>query len=190
MSKIIVTEFMTLDGVVQGPSSPDEDRSGGFTRGGWNVPYFDDVSREWAVGNVVGAGAYLFGRRTYEIFAAHWPTAPAEEQVLAEPFNTKPKYVVSTTLTEPLQWQRSTVIQAEDVAELKAQDGGDLLLLGSTELARTLLDRGLVDELRLMIDPVLVGDGKRLFGGQTAELKLLDSRTTTTGAVIATYAPV
>jgi dihydrofolate reductase len=187
MSKIIITEFMTLDGVVQGPSSPDEDRSGGFDRGGWNVPYFDDVSREWAVGNVVGAGAYLFGRRTYEIFAAHWPNASAEEQILAEPFNTKRKYVVSTTLTEPLRWQHSTLIGAEDVAELKRLDGGDLLLLGSTELARTILDARLVDELRLMIDPVVVGAGKRLFHDQTASFTLAASRTTTTGAILATY---
>jgi dihydrofolate reductase len=187
MSKLIINEFMTLDGVVQGPSSPDEDRSGGFERGGWHPPYFDDVSREWTVKNITAAGAYLFGRRTYEIFAAHWPTASAEEQVLAEPFNTKPKYVVSATLAEPLQWERSTLIRAEDVARLKRQDGGDLLLLGSTELARTLLDAGLVDELRLMIDPVLVGDGKRLFERQSASFTLADSKATTTGALLATY---
>jgi dihydrofolate reductase len=189
MRKIIVTEFMTLDGVVQGPSSPDEDRSDGFTRGGWHPPYFDDVAREWVVANIQGASAYLFGRRTYEIFAAHWPAASPEEQILAEPFNTKPKYVVSTTLAEPLDWRHSTLVAAEDLAELKRQDGGALLLLGSTELVGTLLDANLVDELRLMIDPVVVGAGKRLFGDQRATFTLADSRATTTGAILATYVP-
>jgi dihydrofolate reductase len=187
MSKIIVTEFITLDGVVQGPSSADEDRSGGFDRGGWHPPYFDDAAREWTVRNIVEAGAYLFGRRTYEIFAAHWPNASAEEQILAEPFNAKPKFVVSTTLTEPLPWRHSTLLAADDVADLKGREGGDLLMLGSTELARALIDAQLVDELRLMIDPVVVGAGKRLFHDQRASFTLAESRATTTGAILATY---
>jgi dihydrofolate reductase len=194
MRKVIVTEWMALDGVVQGPSSPDEDRSGGFEHGGWHRRYFDDASMKWVVENVAAAGGYLLGRRTYEIFAAHWPTASPEEQILAQPLNTRPKYVASTTLTGPLAWQHSTLLQgsvASAVAALKQEDGGDLLVIGSTELVRTLIEHDLVDEFRLMIDPIVVGGGKRLFhdGGALRRLRLVDSQATTTGAIIATYAP-
>ena len=108
MRKLIVIEWMTLDGVVQAPSYPDEDTDGGFSHGGWHTPFFDDVSTEWTMNNITSAGSFLFGRRTDETFAAHWPNAPEEEQALAEPFNTRQKYVASTTLTEPLEWQNST----------------------------------------------------------------------------------
>jgi dihydrofolate reductase len=128
------------------------------------------------------------------MFAAYWPNAPEEEQVVAEPLNTKPKYVASTTLTEPLEWQNSTVLEgdvADGVAKLKEQDGGDVHVIGSTELVQTLLERGLVDELRLMIDPLVVGGGKRIFrdDGALRPLRLVDSQVTTTGAIMATYAP-
>ena len=141
MRKAIVNEFMTLDGVVQSLSSPDEDASGGFEHGGWNLRYIDDISMKWLVDGVSEAGGFLLGRRTYEIFAAHWPTAPEEEQVLAQPMNTLPKYVASKTLTEPLEWHKSSVLQgdiAEAVAELKREEGKDLRVIGSTELVQTL----------------------------------------------------
>ena len=195
MRRVIVNEWMSLDGVVQGPSSRDEDPSGGFAHGGWHSRYFDERSMQWVVENVTGAGAYLLGRRTYEIFAAHWPSASDEEQTLAGPLNTRPKYVASTTLAEPLPWQNSTLLQgdvATAVAALKREEeGGDLLVIGSTELVRTLMEHGLVDELRVMIDPVVLGGGKRFFhdDGALRPLRLVDSEVTSTGAIIATYAP-
>ena len=108
MRKVIVNEFMSLDGVVQAPGGADEDTSGGFEHGGWHLRYFDDLSQKRVLESIVEAGGFLLGRRTYEIFASYWPNAPEEEQVIAEPLNTKPKYVASTTLTEPLEWQNST----------------------------------------------------------------------------------
>jgi dihydrofolate reductase len=194
MRKLIADEFMSLDGVVQAPGAPDEDTSGGFQHGGWHMGYFDELSQKRVLDGIVEAGGFLLGRRTYEIFSAYWPNAPEEEQVIAEPLNTKPKYVASTTLTAPLAWQNSVVLQgdvAEAVAALKEEDGGDLHLIGSTELVQTLIEHGLVDELRLMIDPVVLGGGKRIFrdDGALRPLRLVDSEVTTTGAILATYAP-
>ena len=194
MGKVIVQEWMTLDGVVQAPGAADEDPSGGFGHGGWSLPYFDEVAMKWAVENVATADGYLLGRRTYEVFAAHWPTASEAEQPLAEPLNTKPKYVASTTLSEPLEWQHSTVLEGDvagAVAALKQQDGGDLLVIGSPRLVQTLVGHDLVDEFRVMVDPLVVGGGKRLFGddGTLRRLRLLDSQVTTTGAILATWAP-
>jgi dihydrofolate reductase len=193
MRKVIASEWMTLDGVVQGPSYADEDRSGGFDRGGWHSRYFDDLSMKWVIESVSNAGGYLLGRGTYELFAAHWPKASAEEQVLAEPLNTRPKYVASTKLSEPLEWQNSTLLQGnvgDAVRALKAQAGADLLLIGSPVLMRTLLEDNLLDELRVMIDPLVLGAGKRLFGTDvsTRPLRLVESQPTSTGAIIATYA--
>jgi dihydrofolate reductase len=194
MRKLIVNEFMSLDGVVQAPGAADEDGSGGFDHGGWHLRYFDDLSQKRVLESILEAGGFVLGRRTYEIFASHWPNAPAEQQVIAEPLNTKPKYVASTTLTDPLEWQSSTVLAgdvAEAVAALKRADGADLHVIGSTELVRTLIGHGLVDEFRLMIDPVLLGGGKRIFSedGSLRPLRLVDSEVTTTGAILATYAP-
>jgi dihydrofolate reductase len=194
MRKVIVNEWMTLDGVVQAPGAADEDTDGGFEHGGWHLRYFDDISRKWVVENLTEAGGFLFGRRTYENFAAHWPNASEEEQVIAQPLNTRPKYVASTTLTDPLGWQNSTVLQgdlAEAVVALKQLDGNDLLVIGSTKLVQTLIEHDLVDEFRLMIDPLVLGSGKRIFhdDGPLRPLRLLDSQVTTTGAIIATYAP-
>ena len=194
MRKVIVQEWMTLDGVVQAPGAADEDTTGGFQHGGWHVGYFDDIAQRRVVDSVVKAGGFLLGRRTYEIFAAHWPNASEEEQVVAQPLNTKPKYVASRTLTEPLEWQNSTVLQgdvAEAVAALKQEDGDDLLVIGSSELVQTLIEHDLVDEFRVMIDPLVVGGGKRIFrdDGVLRPLRLVDSKVTTTGAIIATYAP-
>lgn len=195
MRKVIVNEWMSLDGVVQAPGAADEDRSGGFKHGGWHLRYFDQVSQEQALKNIVEAGAFLLGRRTYEIFASYWPTAPDEERVIAEPLNTKPKYVASTTLTEPLEWQNSKLLQGalgKALAALKQEQGGDLHVIGSTELVQTLIEQGLVDEFRLMIDPLILGGGKRIFGadGALRPLRLVHSQVTTTGAILATYAPV
>jgi dihydrofolate reductase len=193
MRKVIVNEWMTLDGVVQAPGAADEDRTGGFTHGGWHLPFFDDLSREWVVEGYAKAGGFLFGRRTYESLAAYWPNASEEEQAVAQPLNTKPKYVASRSLPEPLAWQNSTVLQgdvAAAVAGLKQEDGEDLHVIGSSELVQTLIGHGLVDEFRVMIDPLLVGGGKRIFrdDGALRPLRLVDSNVTTTGAILATYA--
>jgi RibD C-terminal domain len=110
MRKVIVVEWMTLDGVVQAPSAPEEDTSGGFQHGGWHLPYFDDLSRTWVVEGYAPAGGFLFGHRAYENLAAYWPNASKEEQPVAQPLNTKPKYVASKTLAEPLAWQNSTLL--------------------------------------------------------------------------------
>jgi dihydrofolate reductase len=194
MRKVIVNEWMSLDGVVQAPGAPDEDTTGGFRHGGWHLRYFDDVSQNRVLDDIVGAGGFLLGRHTYEGFAAHWPNASEEEQVIAQPLNTKPKYVASTTLTEPLEWQNSRLLQgdvAAAVGALKQEDGGPLHVIGSTALARTLIDADLVDEFRFMIDPVVLGGGKRIFSddGALRPLRLVDSRVTTTGAILATYVP-
>jgi dihydrofolate reductase len=192
MRKVIVSEWMTLDGVVQGPGHADEDTDGGFEHGGWHMRYFDDISRKWVIAGYAEVGGFLLGRRTYEILAAYWPTAPEEVQAVARPLNTLPKYVASTTLTEPLEWQNSTVLQgdvAEAVLALKQEDGGDLHVIGSPVFVQTLIEHDLVDEFRVMIDPVVVGGGKRLFrdGGAVRPLRLVESQVTTTGAIIATY---
>ncbi len=194
MRKVIVNAWMTLDGVAQAPGAPEEDTTGGFQHGGWHLPYFDDTSRKWVADSYTAAGGFLFGRRTFQSLAGYWPHASEEEQVIAEPLNTRPKYVASTTLAEPLAWQHSTVLQgdvAEAVAALKRQDGGDLLVVGSTQLVQTLLAHGLVDELQLMIDPLVVGGGKGIFpaDGMLRPLRLVDSQVTSTGAILATYAP-
>ena len=193
MRKVVVVEWMTLDGVVQAPGHPDEDRDGGFEHGGWHLRYFDDASREWVVQGYAEAGGFLFGRRTYENLAAYWPNASDEEQVIAEPLNTKPKYVASRTLAEPLEWQNSTLLTGDitrAVRTLKQEDGRDLHVIGSSEFAQTLIEHDLVDEYRLMIDPLVAGGGKRLFrnGGALRPLRLVESQATSTGAILATYA--
>jgi dihydrofolate reductase len=194
MRKVVVNEFLTLDGVAQAPGAVDEDTEGGFEHGGWHLRYFDDLSQNWVLENIMEAGGFLLGRRTYQIFEAYWPNAPDEEQVIAKPLNTKPKFVASRTLTEPLEWQNSTVLQgdvAEAVIAVKQENGGDLHVIGSIELVRTLIEHDLVDEFRLMIDPLVVGGGKRVFrdDGALRPLRLVDSQVTTTGAILATYAP-
>jgi dihydrofolate reductase len=195
MRKVIAIEFMTLDGVVQGPSSPDEDRSGNFTNGGWHAPHTrDETFMRVLIEAISGAGGFLLGRGTYQLFAAHWPNASPDEQAIARPFNDKPKYVASTTLTAPLAWKGSRLLEgdvADAVAALKREDGAELLLIGSPQLVRTLLARGVVDELRVMIDPVIVGGGKRLFAddGVLRNFSLAESTVTTTGAIMCTYVP-
>ena len=195
MRKVIVNEFMSLDGVAQAPGGAEEDPSGGFAHGGWHMQYMEDEpTQQWVLRSIVEAGGFVLGRRTYEIFAAYWPNAPEEEQVIAEPLNSKPKYVASRTLTEPLEWQGSALLGddlAAAVTALKDEDGGDLHVIGSTELVQSLLEHGLVDELRLMIDPVLLGGGKRFLrdDGALRSLRLVDGQLTDRGAILATYAP-
>jgi dihydrofolate reductase len=191
MRKLIVNEFLTLDGNAQAGGGPDEDTSGGFQHGGWHVPYGTEDGMEKLVGE---AGGFVLGRRTYELFAGFWPNAPEDAQEFADPMNTKPKYVASRTLTGPLEWQNSTLLPEpvpEAVAALKEEDGDYLLGIGSTVLVQSLIQHGLVDELRLLIDPVLVGGGKRIFpdDGALRPLRLVDHRVASTGTIIATYAP-
>jgi dihydrofolate reductase len=193
MRNVIVTAWMSLDGVVQSPVYPDEDRSGGFQHGGWHPPFFDDVSMKWVVDNVTGAGGYLLGRRTYDVFADHWPKASEAEQVLARPMGERPKHVASRTLGEPLAWHGATLLGADvpaAVAALKKGDGPYLLAIGSSVLVRTLIAHDLVDELRLMIDPIVLGSGKRLFGDSAVPkaFRLVQSQATRTGALLVTYA--
>jgi dihydrofolate reductase len=195
MRKVVVNEFMSLDGVVQAPGGPQEDTDGGFGHGGWHLGYFDAVAERWVTANIVEAGAFLLGRRTWEIFAGYWPTAPEEERTVGDPLNVKPKYVASRTLSEPLGWQNSHLLpgEAEDaIRSLRDEtDGGDLHVIGSANLVQMLNERDLVDEYRLMIDPLLIGEGKQLFRLNTGfrPLRLIHGEVTSTGAFLATYAP-
>jgi len=194
MRKVIVNEFMSFDGVAQAPGGAEEDPSGGFEHGGWHMRYFDESSQKWVVESLTEAGAFLLGRRTYEISPVYSPNAPAEEEVIAKPLNTLPKHVASRTLTEPLEWQNSTVLQgdvAEAVRALKEAEGADVHVIGSTQLVQTLIEHDLVDEYRVMIDPVCLGGGKRIFpdDGALRPLRLVSGEVTTTGAILATYTP-
>ena len=190
MRKIVVVENLTLDGVMQAPGGPDEDTRGGFQHGGWARPYSDEVmGRE--MGKGMGASELLFGRRTYEQFYSFWPNAP-QPNPFTEVLNNSQKYVASTTLTEPLPWMNSTLLAgeaAEAVAGLKEEPGPDLVVIGSGELVRSLMPPNLIDEYLLLIHPLVLGSGRRLFpdGSPFAKLRLTNSVTTTTGVVIATY---
>ncbi len=192
MRQVVVQAWMTLDAVVQAPGDPDEDTTGGFKHGGWSLPYFEEQAMKWTVENLSAASGFLLGRRTYERFASHWPKASPEEQPLAEPLNAKPKHVASTTLAEPLEWENSSLLKgdiADAVTKLKKEDGNYLLAIGSARLVQTLIERDLVDEFRLMIDPLMVGGGKRLFPEDRAlrNMALLDGQVTSSGAILATY---
>jgi dihydrofolate reductase len=190
--KLTATEFLTLDGVYQGPGGPDEDRRGGFDRGGWQAPFADaEVGR--FIDSVYGQmDAMLLGRTTWDIWEAYWPHHDSGDAV-SHGINVLPKYVPSTTLKEPT-WQNTHVIDGDvegAVRELKAKPGRDLLLQGSGVLLRWLLERDLVDEMNLIIYPVILGEGIRLFPehGQTHRLDLVESRTTPAGVMIQTYRP-
>lgn len=192
MRKIITTTFVTLDGVMQAPGAPDEDRSGGFAHGGWTFGYFDAT-----MGGVMSAFMglpfeLLLGKRTYDIFAGYWPTAK-QDLVVADKFNSTKKYVVSHEPAE-LPWQNSELIMgdvAEQIKKLKEGDGSDLWVHGSGNLIQTLLANHLIDRMHIWTFPVTVGSGKRLFaeGSQPEAFKLVDSKISTTGVVIATYEP-
>jgi dihydrofolate reductase len=193
MRRVIVSEFLSVDGVMQSPGYPDEDRSGGFEYGGWQQQYFDEVFGNEVTEVFARTGGLLLGRVTYEIFAGFWPNAPADEP-LAQTINSLPKYVASTTLPEPLEWETAHLIKGnvpEAVAELKRESGKDLQVIGSGELGQTLMHHDLVDEYRLMIHPLVIGSGKRLFrdGNPMKPLRLVDSKTSSTGVLIVTYEP-
>ncbi len=189
MRKIIVSTFLSLDGVMQAPGGPGEDPDGGFNQEGWSVNYWDDRMGQIMDEFMGTPFDLLLGRKTYEIFAAHWPHASDEEG--AGPLNRATKYVVSTTLASA-DWGPAVLI-GEDVVEritrLKQEDGPDLQVHGSSQLIQTLIAHDLVDEYRLLIFPLLLGRGKRLFsdGVIPAGLRLVDTRTSTTGVIIATY---
>jgi dihydrofolate reductase len=190
MRKLIVTTFLTLDGVMQAPGGPEEDASGGFTLGGWSVNYWDD-----RMGQVMGEMmshpfGLVLGRKTYDIFAAHWPHATDPG---AKPLNEATKYVASRS-RPTLEWNNSVLLEpdaAEGIAALKHEDGPELQVHGSADLIQTLLRHNLVDQYRLWVFPVVLGSGKRLFGegAVPAGLRLVDSTVSTTGVVIGTYEP-
>jgi dihydrofolate reductase len=189
MSRVVVVENLTLDGVMQSPSHPDEDRRGGFDHGGWAPPYADQVMADFMAKGIEQGRAMLFGRRTYEQFASYWPHQP-DDNPYAAVLNDRQKYVVSTTLRDPLPWANSTLLKSVDaVAGLKEEPGGDVVVLGSGMLAQALMRHGLVDEYVLSIHPLVLGSGRRLFpeGSPFAKLRLVDSVTTTTGVVIGTF---
>lgn len=192
MRKLVVTEFLSLDGVYQAPGDPNEDPEGGFRHGGWQRPYFDEVFMAEAARGMAETDAHLFGRKTYEIMAAYWPGAPADDP-FARHLNSVRKYVASRTLTE-VAWRNTTLLKgdvAEEVAGLKELPGENISVLGSGNLVGTLIEHDLVDEYVLVVHPIVLGGGKRLFpdDGRLRRLRLADSKPTTTGAVILTYAP-
>ncbi|BCX68932.1 MULTISPECIES: dihydrofolate reductase family protein [Pseudomonas] len=189
MRKLIVAAFISLDGVMQAPGGPEEDRSGGFRFGGWIVPYADNVSGQAIQDLFSQPFELLLGRRTYDIFAAYWPHI--HNHVIADLFNSVPKHV-ATHRPDTLDWRNSRGLEGElvdSIRTLKLQDGPHLLTQGSGDLVRQLLAAGLVDELRLMIHPVLLGHGKRLFGddAQASAFTLAHSTTTPGGVLIARY---
>ena len=188
MRKLVTNTFLTLDGVMQAPGGPGEDDAGGFTHGGWSVHYWDDVMGRVMGETMATPADLLLGRRTYEIFAAHWPRVT--DDPTADTLNAARKYVASRTL-ERADWNNSTLIRdvPTGVAELKAQDGPEIQVHGSSDLIQTLLRHDLIDELRVLIFPVVLGRGKRLFGDGAVpgSLSLVTSTVSTTGVIMATY---
>jgi dihydrofolate reductase len=191
--KLTTTTHVSLDGVMQGLGGADEDRSGGFERGGWAIPLFDNEAEAFLVELFGRADAFLFGRKTYDIFAGYWGVMDPSEGAIAEALNMRPKYVASSTLSEP-EWDGTTVLSddlAAAIAELKAKPGGELQVNGSCALIRWLMDHDLVDEINLFTYPVVVGQGTRLFPdtGPDTALELLESRVTPGGVIIQFYRP-
>jgi dihydrofolate reductase len=191
--KLTVTAFVSVDGVVQGPGGPDEDRSSGFTRGGWVVPHFNEETGQFMDEVFSRVDAFLLGRHTFDIFAASWPKVTDPDDPIASKLNSLPKYVASNTLTSP-EWGPTTVLSGDvpaAVAELKQQPGRELQVHGSGRLVQTLHEHDLVDEYRLLVFPVVVGEGRRLFADQgvATGLTLADTRTTGSGVAIHVYRP-
>lgn len=193
--RIVIAEFISLDGVVQAPGGPDEDTDGGFAHGGWSHPFFDPEVMGGAFDEALdSAQALLFGRRTWQTMAAAWPGRAGDP--FADRMNAIPKYVVSETLDDgALAWNSTRIPGGEAIArirELRESEGGDLLVMGSPTLVRALVREGLVDELRLMIEPVLLGGGKTIFpdDGAKRTLELVSTVTTSTGVQVCTYRPV
>jgi dihydrofolate reductase len=193
--RIVLSDFISLDGVVQAPGGQNEDTNGGFAHGGWSMPYFDVDAMGPVLGEVMQqTDALLFGRRTWETMAAAWPERAGDP--FADQMNAIPKYVASRTLTQDdLHWTNSTLLPADDligaVQRLREQNGRDIQVMGSPTLARTLIEHGLVDEYRLMIEPIVLGGGKRLFpdDGNARPLELVSTTTSSTGVHICTYRP-
>ena len=190
MSNVVAMTNVTLDGVMQAPARPDEDRRGGFEHGGWATPY---AAMAQVGGDMASAGALLLGRRTYEDFYDVWPNR--RDNPFSAILENMQKYVASTTLKEPLPWRNSTLLEGDAtgaVARLKQEQDGVLLILGSGELVRSLMRRNLIDVYLLLIHPLVLGSGRRLFpeGGAPSTLRLVNSRTTANGVIIATYSPV
>src|SRR4051812_16354523 len=193
MRKIITTTFVTLDGVMQAPGGPEEDISGGFAYGGWQLSYPSDEMMDSTLSQIMNAPfELLLGRKTYDIFASYWPTNKTEPEV-AEPFNTTKKYVVTHAPFEP-SWQNSFCLTgdvAAQIQKLKEEDGPDLWVWGSGNLIQTLLKEHLIDQMHLLIYPITIGTGKKLFaeGTQPQNFKLADSYVSSTGVILATYEP-
>ena len=190
MGKLTVTSFVTLDGVMQAPGGPPEDPSGGFVHGGWLVPYFDPDLGKFMESVFDRPDAFLLGRGTYEIFASHWPRVTDPKDSIAAKLNALPKHVASRTLNRA-DWNNSTVVRnvAREVPELKARYRRELQVHGSVGLIQTLLSTDLIDELNVIVFPVVLGTGKRLFGSGTKPSALVHSgtQTTSTGVVVSTY---
>ena len=192
MRKLAVVNFMTLDGVMQSPADPNEDPSGGFTEGGWVTPFLDEEWGNAAAEGMAESDALLFGRLTYQKMEAYWPNQP-DDDPFAKKMNHTPKYVVSRTLDD-VSWEKSTVIKGDPVAEitaLKEQPGKTITVLGSGDLIQTLMQNDLIDEFVLLVCPVVLGHGKRLFrdGVPKTPLELVDSTPTKSGALMVTYRP-
>jgi dihydrofolate reductase len=191
MMRLILMEFLSLDGVAQGPGSPDEDTSDGFTRGGWLVPHLDDEFMQLVATWLGEADALMFGRRIYDNFSRDWPNITDPDDPFTDKMNSLPKYVASHSL-KTADWNPTTIISGDvpaQVAELKRQPGREIQIHGSARLAQSLLAAGLIDELRLLIAPVVVGSGRRLFpeGGASAGLRLLRNETTSGGVAVHVY---
>jgi dihydrofolate reductase len=190
MRRLVVLEYVSLDGVIQAPGHAAEDPAGGFAHGGWTGPWISRHPR-YVAASFAAADGFLFGRLTYEIFAAYWPTVTDPDDGIARALNTRPKYVASRSLPAP-GWEGTVVLGADvaaEVAQVKAQGDGELLVVGSAQLAQTLLARGLVDEYRLLVHPVVVGGGKKLFGDAAAmvAMELVDVTVSTDGLVLLGY---
>ena len=191
MRKIVVGEFVSLDGVMQAPGNSDEDREAGFTQGGWTMPYWHDDIGAVIFAAMQASDAMLLGRKTYQGFAAAFASAPAGDPFV-DHMNNTPKYVVSTTLDRPA-WQNSTLIKSnvvEEIRKLKQQPGKDISVSGSSQLVHTLVQNDLVDEYRLLVYPVVLGSGKRLFpNGVAKKMQLVESKMFPTGVLLLRYVP-
>jgi len=192
MRQLQVIEFISLDGVVQAPGDPQEDTEGGFTHGGWQRPYFDEVFMEQAARGIAETDAQLFGRKTYEKMAAYWPTV-GDDDPFAKHLNSVTKYVASRSMTDAA-WKGTTVLNgnvAEQVREIKEQDGGTISVLGSADLVRTLMAHDLIDKYSLAVHPIVLGSGKKLFrdAAQNRKLELVNAVPTSTGVLLTTYRP-
>jgi len=193
VSTLAITTFLSLDGIMQAPGGPDEDRTNGFDRGGWLVPFADDDMNRWMAEWFSQADGFLLGRKTYDIFAKFWPNVTDSDDPVGGPLNALPKYVASSKLQDPA-WHNTTVLRGnvvDQIRELKRRPGGEIQVHGSGDLAQTLISHDLIDEYRLWVYPVLLGAGKRLFPTHplTKSLHLVESRITSTGVAVQVYRP-